>query len=67
MNAELVKEEDGLKAARGLISTSNVSKKLADNQVFKVYLKEEQRRAYDQKLLTQVQQVCVWVVVCVGV
>lgn len=58
LNAELLKEEEGLKAARGLVAASTTSKKLADNQLFRVYLKEEQRKAYDQKLLTQVAQVC---------
>ncbi|KAG2497180.1 hypothetical protein HYH03_004769 [Edaphochlamys debaryana] len=54
LNQELLKEEEGLTAQRGLITSSNP--KLADNQIFLMYVTDSIRRVYDGKMLQLVQQ-----------
>ncbi len=56
LNQELLKEEEGLTAHRGLVSSS-ANPKLADNQAFLMYVTDSIRKTYDAKMLQLVQQV----------
>lgn len=55
LNQELLKEEEGLTAHRGLVSSS-ANPKLADNQAFLMYVTDSIRKTYDAKMLQLVQQ-----------
>ncbi|KXZ47359.1 hypothetical protein GPECTOR_36g81 [Gonium pectorale] len=55
LNQELLKEEEGLTAQRGLVSSSS-NPKLADNQLFLMYITDTIRKTYDAKMLQLVQQ-----------
>ncbi|EFJ50232.1 hypothetical protein VOLCADRAFT_116951, partial [Volvox carteri f. nagariensis] len=55
LNQELLKEEEGLTSQRGLINSS-ANPKLADNQLFLMYITESIRKTYDAKMLQLVQQ-----------
>lgn len=60
LNQELLKEEEGLTAARGLVTTAP-NPSLADNQLFLVYITDSIRKTYDAKMLQLVTQVCLCV------
>ncbi|KAG2452271.1 hypothetical protein HYH02_003295 [Chlamydomonas schloesseri] len=55
LNQELLKEEEGLTAQRGLVSGAS-NPKLADNQLFQLYVTDSIRKTYDAKMLQLVQQ-----------
>ncbi|PNW74089.1 hypothetical protein CHLRE_13g584901v5 [Chlamydomonas reinhardtii] len=55
LNQELLKEEEGLTAQRGLVSGAS-NPKLADNQLFQLYVTDAIRKTYDAKMLQLVQQ-----------
>ncbi|GIL75629.1 hypothetical protein Vretimale_15152 [Volvox reticuliferus] len=55
LNQELLKEEEGLTAQRGLVN-STANPKLADNQLFLMYITDTIRKTYDAKMLQLVQQ-----------
>lgn len=58
LNAELDKEGDGLVASRGLVGGGQQGdKRLSDNQTFLVYVTDEIRRQYENKLLKQAEMV----------
>lgn len=60
LNQELLKEEEGLTAQRGLVN-STANPRLADNQLFLMYVTNSIRKTYDAKMLQLVQQVrCTW-------
>ncbi|GLC73394.1 hypothetical protein PLESTF_001370600 [Pleodorina starrii] len=55
LNQELLKEEEGLTSQRGLVNSS-ANPKLADNQMFLMYVTDSIRKTYDAKMLQLVQQ-----------
>ncbi|GFR52700.1 hypothetical protein Agub_g15327 [Astrephomene gubernaculifera] len=55
LNQELLKEEEGLTAQRGLIASA-ANPRLADNQLFLMYVTDPIRKTYDAKMLQLVKQ-----------
>lgn len=57
LNNELEKEGEGLVASRGFVASYQSNKRLSENQIFLIYITDELRKQYEQRMLRQVEQV----------